>query len=194
MRVGTRIGSIALLLAFPLTMRAHRLDEYLQAARLSVAPDRVILKLDLTPGVDIAPMSFALINTNRDGRISEGEGSAYANQVLREIVLEVDGQRQRLNLVSSWFPSFQEMSAGVGAIRIEARAAWAGVPGRHSLFFQNNHKPDLGAYLVNALVPTSDEIEITGQHRDSLQREMRLDFNVKSSSPATSRLSAKRIH
>lgn len=178
MRLGTRIGFIVILSALPSTTLAHRLDEYLQAARLSLALDRIVLKTDLTPGVDLAPLIFALINTNRDGRISETEAKAYAHQVLREIVLEVDGRRLHLNLVSSQFPSFEEMKAGTGVIRIEARAAWAGAPGTHSLFYQNNHRPDLGAYLVNALVPASREIEITRQLRDSRQREIRLDFKI----------------
>src|SRR5262245_16855287 len=120
-----QIGFIALLLTFPLTISAHRLDEYLQATRLSIATDGIVLKMDLTPGVDVGPMIFALINTNRDGRISETEGKAYANRVLRETVLEVDGTRHGLELVSYQFPSFQEMSTGTGVIRIEARTAWA---------------------------------------------------------------------
>jgi hypothetical protein len=185
MRIGTRIGSVAILLVLPVTMLAHRLDEYLQATRLSLALDRVVLKMDLTPGVDVAPLIFALINTNRDGRISEAEGRAYANQVLKETVLEVDGHRQHLDLVSSQFPSFREMSAGTGTIRIEARAVWASAPGRHLLFYQNNHRPDLGAYLVNALIPASRDIEITTQDRDSRQREIRLGFDVQSSTAAS---------
>src|SRR5439155_22322881 len=51
---------------------------------------------------------------------------------------------------------------------------------RHSLSYQNNHRPDLGAYLVNALLPKNRDIEITEQHRDFLQRGIRLTFNVKS--------------
>jgi len=174
-----RMGII--LLVFPATILAHRLDEYLQATRLSLAADRIVVKTDMTPGVDVAPLVFSLINSNRDGRISEAEGRAYANQVLKETVVEVDGQRLHLELVNSQFPSFQEMNAGLGTIRIEASAKWTGVPGRHLLFYQNNHRPDLGAYLVNALIPASPEIEITAQNRDSRQREIRLGFDVKSS-------------
>ena len=176
-----RIGYALILLTFPLTLLAHRLDEYLQATRLSLATDRIVLKMDLTPGVDLASMIFTLINTNRDGRISGAEGRAYANQVLKETILEVDGRRRPLDLVNSQFPSFQEMSAGTGVIRIEARAEWPGSPGRHSLLYQNNHRPNLGAYLVNALVPATREIEITGQRRDTFQRELRLDFKIESS-------------
>ena len=83
-----RPGWIAILLMFPVAALAHRLDEYLQATRFSLALDRVVLKMNLTPGVEVAPAIFALITTNRDGRISEAEGRAYANQVLKEIVVE----------------------------------------------------------------------------------------------------------
>ncbi|PYR95835.1 MAG: hypothetical protein DMG12_27820, partial [Acidobacteria bacterium] len=110
------VGAIAILLTLPATTGAHRLDEYLQATRLSLALNRIVVEIDLTPGVDVAPMIFALINTDHDGRISEAEGRAYASQFLKEIVLEVDGQGQRLALVSSQFPSFLEMSAGLGTI------------------------------------------------------------------------------
>jgi hypothetical protein len=173
-----RIFLIITLLVLPLTARAHRLDEYLQATRVSLASDHILLKIDLTPGVDVAPAIFALINTDHDGRISEAEGTAYANRLLNDIILEVDSERLRLEVTRNQFPSFQEMQEGSGTIRIEARTGWRATPGRHLLFFRNNHKPDLGAYLVNALLPAAHEIEIAGQYRDFLQREIRLDVNV----------------
>src|SRR5258705_37246 len=126
-----RLGAIAVLLMSPGVALAHRLDDYLQATRLSLALDRVFLKIDLTPGVEVAPVIFAMINTNRDGRISEAEGRAYANHVLNEIVIEMDGRKQHLDLVRSEFPTFQEMSAGVGTIRIEARTTWTLASGPH---------------------------------------------------------------
>ena len=46
------------------------------------------------------------------------------------------------------------------------------------LSFRNDHLPELGVYLVNALVPATSEIKISGQARDPLQREMRLSFHV----------------
>src|SRR5215475_3976813 len=94
-------------LAFAATAWAHRIDEYLQAARLAIAADRVTLQMDLTPGVDVAPLIFALINTNHDGMISQAEGRAYTSQLIKEIVLDLDGHRQRLSLVRAQFPSFR---------------------------------------------------------------------------------------
>ncbi len=179
MKAAGRIALIAGLLLFPIMTFAHRLDEYLQATRLDVAPDRVVVKMDLTPGVEVAHWVFAQINTDRDRRISESEGKTYANQVLNQTVLELDGRRLHLSLVSSQFPTFQEMTSGTGVVRIEARAAWEGRPGRHLLFFQNNHQPAWGAYLVNALIPSNRAIEITNQQRDSHQREIHLEFNIR---------------
>lgn len=50
--------------------------------------------------------------------------------------------------------------------------------GEHQLSFRSNHLPELGVYLVNALVPTANEIKLGRLERDPLQREMRLSFQV----------------
>ncbi|HEX8143817.1 MAG TPA: hypothetical protein VF553_14560 [Pyrinomonadaceae bacterium] len=42
------------------------------------------------------------------------------------------------------------------------------IPGEHQLPFRNNHLPELVVYLVNAPVPTTSEIKISGQERDPL--------------------------
>ena len=171
-------AAVVILLAVPVAAYAHRLDEYLQATRFALATDHILVKIDLTPGVDVAQAIFALINTDHDGSISAMEGKAYAKRLLDDCVFEVDGQPRRLEIISTFFPSFEEMQEGTGTIRIQARTPWRGTAGHHLLFFRNNHKTDLGAYLVNALVPTSRAIEITNQRRDFVQREIRLDFNV----------------
>jgi nickel/cobalt exporter len=68
---------------------------------------------------------------------------------------------------------------GICAIRLDLAAEAAlGTAGEHQLSFRNDHLPELGVYLVNALVPTTSEIKISGQARDPLQREMRLSFHV----------------
>jgi hypothetical protein len=177
-RAVVAVISIGLSLAFAVTASAHRIDEYLQAARLAIAPDRVTLEMDLTPGVDVAPLIFALINTNHDGSISESEGRAYATQLLKEVVLDLDSHPQRLSLVRAEFPSFQEMSEGEGTIRIEAAAVCASTPGNHVLSFQNNHRNDISVYLVNALLPANRNVEISSQRRDPLQRGIQLQFTV----------------
>src|ERR687883_464437 len=84
---------------------AHPLDEYVQSTYIDPSPDRTTLELNLTPGVLVAPEMVALIDTDGDGEISETEGEVYADAVLQDITLEVDGQPQPLTLVGSSFPS-----------------------------------------------------------------------------------------
>lgn len=175
----TLMASAGFLLALAPAVSAHRLDEYLEATRIDISPHRVVLEVDLTPGAGVAPGIVALIDVDRDDRISTTEGDAYADRAMRELVLELDGRRQPLSLVRNRFPSVREMSEGLGVIRLEVTAKVpSGTHGQHWLSYRNNHQPDVGVYLVNALIPTAGQIAIEGQERDPLQRGMRLDFNI----------------
>ena len=125
---------IGVLLVFPASAAPYQLDEFLQATRVALARDRVVLEIDLTPGVSVAPRVFALIDTDRDRQISAAEGRAYAQQVLEDVVLRLDDERRRLTLVRADFPSLGEMSAGLGTIHLEARSdAPVDAPGGHHL-------------------------------------------------------------
>ncbi len=161
------------------TAAAHVLDEYVQAAQVALAPDGVRVDLRLIPGVEVADRVFAMIDADGDGQISPAEEQAYARRVLRDVSLEVDGQRAPLALTSIHFPARREMNEGLGAIRLGLAAkAPLGTAGEHRLFFRNDHLPELGVYLANALVPATDAINITGQQRDPLQRGLRVGFRV----------------
>ncbi|MEJ7655347.1 MAG: hypothetical protein WKH64_19450, partial [Chloroflexia bacterium] len=165
---------------------AHPIDEYVQNTYIDPAPDRTTLELNLTPGVLVAPEMVALIDTGGDGEISETEGDAYANEVLRDISLEVDGEPQPLTLVDGSFPTSLDMSAGMGTIRLQVAAeAPEGVPGDHSLSFRNDHQPVNSKYLVNAFKKSS-EVEISHQDREKLQHAIRVDYAVTPEASATS--------
>jgi nickel/cobalt transporter (NicO) family protein len=164
--------------AIRMTAPAHVLDQYLQSAQIALAPGGARVELRLIPGVQVADRVFALIDVDGDGQISSAEEQAYARRVLQDVALEVDGRRAPLALTGVQFPSRREMNEGVGAIRLGLAAEAAlGAAGAHQLSFRNDHLPELGVYLVNALVPTTSEIKISGQARDPLQREMRLSFH-----------------
>ena len=109
-------------LAAPAPAGAHRLDEYLQATRLSIDIGRVDLEIDLTPGVAVAPQVFAWIDTNRDDRISDAEAEAYARQLLSSVALSVDGRPVPVTLIEIRVPQFREMNLGAGIIRVRATA------------------------------------------------------------------------
>jgi hypothetical protein len=163
---------------------AHRLDEYLQASRLSIDLDRVGLEVDLTAGAGVAPQVFAWIDTNRDGRISPVEGESYANQVLASVALSVDGRPIPVTLIECHFPEFQEMSLGVGTIRVRAAATIpASTDDRRQLAYVNAHRPDESVYLVNALLPADPRIQIIDQRRDRTQHRLTLHYEVVSRVP-----------
>jgi hypothetical protein len=169
----------AVALMCPAVAGAHRLDEYLQATRLSVDRDRVGLELDLTPGVDVATQILASIDTDHDGRISPAEGDAYARSVIHEIALSIDGRSIPVVLQGAWFPETEDIAGGVGTIRLYASGAFpAASRGRHRIYYRNTHRLEVGAYLVNALVPADKQIEIDDQRRDYMQHEMTLEYRV----------------
>lgn len=158
---------------------AHRLDEYLQATRLSVSTNRVNLAIDLTPGAAIADKVLAWIDTNGDGRISGSEGRAYAEEMLRSITLEVDGRPAAIELVASSFPEWSDVRFGLGMIRLQAVAKFPEVrPGQHVISFLNRHRPESSVYLINALVPDDPSIQLGQPQRDFAQRGMTLDYIV----------------
>lgn len=168
-------------LAFQTTAAAHALDQYLQGAQIALAPDGVRVDLRLIPGAQVADRIFALIDVDGDGKVSPAEEQAYARRVLQDVTLEVDGRRASLALTGVQVSSLREMKEGIGAIRLHLAAAAAlGAADAHQLIFRNDHMPELGVYMANALVPTTDAIKITGQRRDALQHELRVAFRTPS--------------
>jgi len=175
----TALAFAGMWLGCPAPSMAHRLDEYLQASRLSVDRDGVSLEIDLTPGVSVAPQVLALIDTNADGQLSADEGEAYAHQVLNSVELSIDGQPLALILTAEQFPQLREMTLGTGMIRLRASARIPEVSaGRHQVFYRNLHQPEISVYLANALVPSDNQIEISGQNRDYAQHELTVDYSV----------------
>ena len=183
------LGLICLLMSVLLPAKeasAHPLDEYVQNTYIDPAPDRTTLELNLTPGVLVAPEMIALIDTDGDTEISETEGKAYANDVLRYISLEVDDEPQPLTLASSQFPTPLDIRAGLGTIRLQVAAEGpADTLGEHQLYYRNDHQPVNSKYLVNAFKKSS-EVEIAQQDRERLQHAIRVDYVITPEASATS--------
>jgi len=172
-----RLVCVAMLgLIFSHTADAHRLDEYLQASQISIESGRIIVEINLTPGAAVADGVIAEIDRDADGELSPSEGAAYAGVVVRSLSLEVDGGQRPLVLERYRFPSPAAMRQGLGTIRLYAVAEPPLVAGHHRLVFRNAHRSDIGAYLVNALVPSDERIAIHGQSRDFLQREYAVEY------------------
>jgi hypothetical protein len=170
-------GILLVLLALPVVSQAHRLDEYLQAAILSVDRSHVEVNLRLAPGVAIALPIIAEIDRDHDGSISETEASAYVQSVLRDISLQLDGRRLSMRAVASSFSTPEELEAGLGQIHMTFIANFAPAPGPDRiLVFENRHHSAVSAYLVNVLVPADQAISIERQSRNPSQSVFELAF------------------
>ena len=158
---------------------AHRLDEYLQATRVSIELDRVTVEIDLTAGTSLAASVFGWIDTDADGQLSGAERAAYARQVIDSVMLTADGRRVTLAVNGSDFPDRREMTEGIGAVRLRANARIPSAEsGRHVLTYLNSHRSESSVYLANALVPTDNRIAITSQRRDPAQHMLTLEYDV----------------
>jgi hypothetical protein len=169
-------AAAAILLLLGTSGFAHRLDEYLQATIITVEKDRADVLMRLIPGVAVSSIVLANIDTNRDGVISEAEQRAYADRVLRDLSITVDGKSASPTLVSQKFPAIEAIREGLGEIQIAFTVNLA--DGRHErrLVIENHHENQISAYLVNCLVPRDPSIRILAQNRNESQSFYQLDY------------------
>ena len=160
-------------------LSAHRLDEVLQAAQVSIAPSHITVVIYQTPGVEVADRFLRDLDSNADNTISVEEGRAFAQRVVGQLGLDLNGSTLGLSLEKSDYPEVPAMRSGEGSVRIEARAAIPSLAvGRHALTFTNNFDPGQGVYLANAMLPRDREIAIFEQERGDQQKTLRIEFGV----------------
>lgn len=177
MRAGALLLAAALLC--PLASgSAHRLDKYLQAATIELAPGTIIVALRLTPGVSVARQIVADIDADGDGVLSANELHRYAERVRQNLSLAVDGHPDPLRLVASAAPDVGALMAGTGDIDLRFEANLPAAGGGHRLGFENHHLPSLGIYLVNTVLPRDSTIWIISQERSYDQSSYQLGFEA----------------
>ncbi len=155
---------------------AHRLDEYLQGSLISVEKNRLQVQMTLTPGVAVFPLLIRSIDTNADGVISDNEQRAYAEQVLHDVSLIIDGDRPKLQLLSVRFSTVDEMKEGRGEIQLNFIADLPRGGRGRTLVFENHHQSQIAAYQVNCLVPRDPDIRIAVQKRNYSQSIYQLEY------------------
>lgn len=160
------------------SVSAHRLDELLQASRIAIAEEHVDLELDLTPGIAVAGAILDEIDGNDDDVLTDAEQRTYVSRVLAAVHLEADGQPLPVSLVSFILPAVDACREGNGVIKIRATAPFVSAPGSHTMRWRNEYRPEITAFLANALVPETDRIAINAQRRDGLQSELAIDYSV----------------
>jgi len=163
---------------------AHRTEGYLQAARIGVEPDRVLITLDLMPGMDRAEALIAALDRDRDGSLSAEEQRGYAVRVLSALEVQIDRRPLPMRVLSWSFPELWAFRRGEGTIRLKIDAAPPEVrAGSHRLLFRNAHLAGQSAYLANALVPESPRVTVKAQRRDRDQSELAIEYTVDGDSP-----------
>jgi len=176
--------ALAATLAAATEVSAHRTGDYLQAARIGVEPDRVLITLDLMPGTDVAEAFIAALDRDHDGSLSAEEQRAYAEQVVSALEVQIDERPLQPRVLSWSLPELGAFRRGEGAIRLKLQAALPEVSaGSHRLSFRNAHLPGHSAYLANALVPASARVTVTAQRRDRDQSKLAIEYTVRADSP-----------
>jgi hypothetical protein len=184
------IALLFVLLALPKVARAHALDDYLQATYITITPTEIEVELNLTPGVLLASEFLLQLDPDGDGAITEAEAEAYVANVVAQAVLEVDGQALALVIDEIEMPSYLNLQAGYGSIRIFTSTAipdemGAGSEGTHALRFVNNFAPAGATYQVNAFVETGGAVTLGPQNRDSTQQSISVEYTVGSGASPT---------
>jgi hypothetical protein len=173
--LGVFLAALALV---PAQVDAHRLDELLQATRVDIRSDRIVLELDVTPGALVAAEMLDQIDIDRDGVLNDIERHQYGQQVLSSSLVSIDGGTTTLTLLTHEFPTRDAMAAGTGAIRVRAVATITADTGRHRLVVRTAPLHASSVYLVNALMPSDPRVQLREPHRDPAQRELALEFDV----------------
>ena len=178
MSVGPSIACVifVVLMSAAAPARAHRLDEYLQATTIDLEKERVAVQIRLTPGVEVIRAVLGVIDGDGNGEISQREQRAYAERVMRDLSLVVDGQAARLRLISATFPSIGQMKEGLGDIELNLEADVPAGGGNRRLAFENRHQRAVSAYLANCLVPGDPDLRITAQRRNEDQSRYEVEY------------------
>jgi hypothetical protein len=173
-----------LVLVMPVRTVAHQLDEYLQAARIAFARDRIVLEIDLTPGANIAGEIVAALDSDGNGVVQALEARAYGQAVVGDFDVSFDGQPVHLTLKTIEVPAVAEMRRGVGTIQLTVAGTIGPAPdGTRHVRFTNRHHPETSVYLANALVSADRDVQVVSQRRDYRQQQIDVEYKIGSRWP-----------
>jgi hypothetical protein len=181
-----RVCGLTALLAMPLVVpvSAHRVDEYLQAAQVSIGPEQVALDLYLTPGTAVVPAVVADIDQSGDRHVSDDEARAYAAVVLGQLSMALDGVAIRLELRGVQYPDADALAAGRGSILVRAAGQMPRpAVGEHLLVVHNRFRTPESVYLANAMMSRDPALTILGQERDADQTRLTIRYRLERGAP-----------
>ena len=120
---------------------AHPVHEVVQNAYLTLSPGTVGLSLELTAGPQVAGKVIRVLDSNGDRRISPVEAHAYADRVLAQSRLTINGRPLAIRILSVDMPSYAALLGAHGTIRVVAAAGRPDWAGAATLAYRNGYSP-----------------------------------------------------
>ncbi|WP_161884361.1 hypothetical protein [Deinococcus alpinitundrae] len=160
--------------------QAHPVDEVVQGAYLTLAPGKVQLELDLTPGTQVAATVLSAIDTDTDGKITGTEARSYAKLVLRQSTLKLNGVVVSWTLDTVEMPPYSDLKTGNAVLKIYALAKRADAAGAQSLSYENRYQPVKSQWIANIfLLPAAGwQYGVTGQQHSNDGRQLTVKYQV----------------
>jgi hypothetical protein len=114
---------------------------------------------------------------------SETEQRAYAQRVLADLLVSIDGEELKPRLQTVSFPSPADMKEGLGEIHIEFAADLPAGGPRRTFVIENRHQSAASVYLMNCLAPRDSNIRLVAQSRNQTQSYYRVDYEQSGPEP-----------
>ena len=157
---------------------AHPLDEVVQGAYLTLLPGAVRLELDLTPGELVADALLQAIDANVDRTIAEPEAWNYAERVLLQSTLLLDGAPVSWRLQGVDMPAYADLRLQGATLKIHAFASRADRSGKHTLRYENHYQPAASQNIANVFLQPGARwrYEVAGQQHGPDGRVLDVDY------------------
>lgn len=150
----------------------------MQATRIGIDASHIDVRVELTPGADIAPGLISSIDTNGNGWFDGREFNDFTHAVEQGLKVTLDGRAVPLTFQRWDIATIDELRQGTGSMRFQATVPTAGGPGHHALAFANEFAPAPSAFLVNALAPADARVQLGPPARDPRQRTFAIEYDV----------------
>jgi hypothetical protein len=156
---------LAALLIIPGWATAHPVDELVQSAYLTLTPGAVMVEVNLTIGPQVAGPIIALLDADGTGDISAAEADAFAQTLLAQTMLQLDGQAMDWQLDDVIAPSLGFLATGNAILTIRASAPRPDVIGPHVLHYDAGFAPATTLHMANIFLRGGGgwDYAVTGQ-------------------------------
>lgn len=167
-----RAGALLLVTVLAGSASAHPVDEVVQSTYLLVAPGRLRLQLEITPGPEVSATVIGALDADRDGILTRAEKQTYALRVLSRCNLSVDGRPVALEFDQIGVPAYAALRQQAGTIQLFAHAPLVNDARPQRLVFRNAYRPAGGSTTANVFAdPTVRGITFSDQRRSDDGRD-----------------------